>query len=107
MFAQIIRGKVSDPAGVRPIVDRWMTELGPTANGWLGSTGGITDGNDLFVLVRFESAEAARTNSEKPAQGAWWAEMEPLLDGGATFQDSDEVYRISEAMSIPPGSFRS
>lgn len=92
MFAQIIRGKVSDPAGVRPIVDRWMTELGPTANGWLGSTGGTTDGNDLFVLVRFESPEAARTNSEKPAQGAWWAEMEPLLDGGATFQDSDEVY---------------
>ena len=55
MFAQIIRGKVSDPTAVRPVVDRWMTELGPTAKGWLGSTSGVTDDNEVFVLVRFES----------------------------------------------------
>jgi hypothetical protein len=93
VFAQIIRGRVSDPASVRPVVDRWMTELGPTAKGWLGSTGGITNDKELFVLVRFESEDAARTNSDKPEQGAWWAEMEPLLEGEATFQDSDEVYQ--------------
>ena len=55
MFAQIIRGKVSDPSAVRPVVDRWMTELGPTAKGWLGSTSGVTDDKEVFVLVRFES----------------------------------------------------
>ncbi len=91
MFAQIIRGKVSDPDAVLPVVDRWMKELGPTATGWLGSTSGVTDDGQLFVLVRFESEEAARANSEKPEQGTWWAEMEKLFDGEATFQDSNDV----------------
>ena len=91
MFAQIIRGKVSDPRAVRPVVDRWMTELGPTARGWLGSTSGITDDNEVFVLVRFETEEAARANSERPEQGAWWAEMEKLFDGEPRFQDSNDV----------------
>ena len=91
VFVQIIRGKVSDRDAVRPVVDRWMTQLAPSAEGWLGSTGGVTDDNELFVLVRFESEEAARANSDRPEQGQWWAEMEKLLDGEATFQDSDEV----------------
>jgi hypothetical protein len=91
VFAQIIRGKVSDPTAVRPVVDRWMTELGPTAKGWLGSTSGITDDNEVFVLVRFETEEAARANSERPEQGAWWAEMEKLFDGEPRFQDSNDV----------------
>jgi len=91
VFAQIIRGKVNDPSAVRPVVDRWMKELGPTANGWLGSTSGITDDNELFVLVRFESEEAARANSDKPEQGAWWAEMEKVFDGEPTFRDSNNV----------------
>lgn len=91
MFAQIIRAKVSDPAAVRPVVDRWMKELGPNATGWLGSTGGVTEDGQLFVLVRFESEEAARANSDKPEQGKWWAEMEKLFDGEAAFQDSNDI----------------
>lgn len=91
MFAQIIRGKVFDPAAVRPLVDRWMKELGPTATGWLGSTSGITEDNRLFVLVRFESEEAARANSDRREQGEWWSEMEKLLDGEASFQNSNDV----------------
>ena len=116
MFAQIIRGKVSDPDAVRPVVDRWMNELGPTATGWLGSTSGATDDGQLFVLVRFESEEAARANSDKPEQGAWWAEMEKLFDGEATFQDSNDVQvdtsgdplaAITEASKITPFLYRS
>ena len=91
MFAQIIRGKVSDPDAVRPVVERWMKELGPNATGWLGSTSGVTEDGQLFVLVRFESEEAARANSDKPEQGKWWAEMERLFDGEAAFQDSNDV----------------
>ena len=91
MFAQIIRGKVSDPSAVRPVVDRWMTDLGPTATGWLGSTSGITAENEVFVLVRFESAESAAANSDRPEQGQWWAEMAGLFDGEPTFQDSTDV----------------
>src|SRR6478735_10243916 len=91
MFVQTIRGKVTDPDAVRPVVDRWMKDLGPTAKGWLGSTSGITDDGQLFVLARFESEDAARANSDRPEQGEWWAEMEKLFDGEATFQDSNNV----------------
>jgi hypothetical protein len=53
-----------------------MTNLGPSADGWLGSASGIIDDNQLFVLVRVESHEAARVNNDMPEQGEWWAEME-------------------------------
>ena len=92
MFAQIIRGKVSDPAAVRPVVERWMRELGPTAKGWLGSTSGVTDHNELFLLARFESEEAAKANSDKPEQGEWWAQLEKLFDGLPSIQDSTNVF---------------
>ena len=92
MFAQIIRGTVSDRSAVRPVVDRWMKELGPTAKGWLGSTSGVTDNNELFLLARFESEEAAKANSDRPEQGEWWAELEKLFNDEPTFQDSNEVY---------------
>ena len=107
MFAQIIRGKVSDQRAVRPVLDRWMTELGPTAKGWLGSTSGITDDNEVFVLVRFESEEAARANSDKPEQGQWWAEMEKVFDGEPTFQDSNNVIVRPRAPPPPPDSCKS
>ena len=91
MFVQIIRGRVSDPAAARAVMDRWMSDLGPAATGWLGSTGGVTDDGQLFVLARFESEKAARVNSVKPEQGEWWSEMEKLFDGDPTFQDSTDV----------------
>src|SRR6185436_5919179 len=61
------------------------------ATGWLGSTSGITEDNQLFVLVRFESEEAARANSDRREQGEWWSEMEKLLDGEASFQNSTDI----------------
>ncbi len=91
MFAQIIRGKVSDPDAVRAVLDRWMTDLGPSATGWLGSTSGVAEDGRLFALVRFESQEAAKANSDRPEQGQWWAELEKLFDDTPTFQDSSEV----------------
>jgi len=68
VFAQIIRGKVTDPNAVRPVVDRWVKELGPTAKGWLGSTSGIADDNEVFVLVRFESEESVVPQSVTAVQ---------------------------------------
>ena len=90
MFAQIIRGRVSDPASVQPVVDRWMAELAPGAVGWLGSTSGVTEDNQLFVIARFESEEAARANSGRPEQDQWWSQMEKLIDD-VSFQDSTDV----------------
>ena len=91
MFVQTIRGNVSDPDAVRLVVDRWMRELAPGATGWLGSTSGVTDAGELFVLVRFESEAAARANSDRPEQGQWWEQMTKLLDGEPTFRDSTAV----------------
>ena len=92
MFAQIIRGKTFDPWTVRPVVDRWMKELAPGATGWLGTTSGVTEDNQLFVLVRFESEDDARANSDRPEQDEWWAEMETLFDEAPAFRDSSEVF---------------
>lgn len=91
MFVQVITGKVSDPAQVRAALDRWMQELAPGADGWLGSTAGVTEDGRLVAVVRFESEEAARRNSDRPEQGEWWAGTAKLLDGEATFRDSTKV----------------
>ena len=91
MFAQVIKGKVSDPEAVKAATEQWVRELGPKADGWLGSTGGTTDDGRYVTVVRFESEDAARRNSDRPEQGRWWAETEKLFDGGATFQDSTDV----------------
>ena len=91
MFAQVIQGKVSDTAAMRAATDRWLKELAPGADGWLGSTGGTTDDGRYITVVRFESEEAARRNSDRPEQSQWWSQTEQLFDGGATFQDSNDV----------------
>jgi hypothetical protein len=91
MFVQVITGKTSDAAGVRAAADQWMRDLAAGADGWLGSTGGVTDDGQLVMIARFESAEAAQRNSDRPEQGAWWAETAKLLDGEATFRNSTDV----------------
>ncbi|HET6394968.1 MAG TPA: hypothetical protein VFG13_19230 [Blastococcus sp.] len=91
MFVQVIQGRTSDAEGLRAAMDRWMEELAPGAVGWLGSTGGVTDDGRAIVVARFESEEDARSNSDRPEQGAWWAGTEGLFDGGATFLDSTDV----------------
>lgn len=90
MFVQVITGKVADAEGLWRQVERWERELRPGAEGFLGSTSGVTDDGRLVVLARFESEEAARRNSERPEQGEWWSETEKLL-GDVRFQDSVEV----------------
>ncbi len=91
MFAQVFQGHVSDSQEVRAHLDRWVTELGPGAGGWLGSTAGVTDDGLLVALARFESEEAARRNSERPEQGAWWEGLAALFIDEPTFHDSTWV----------------
>ena len=91
MFVQVIQGKVSDPAAVRAAFERWVDELGGGAEGWLGSTTGVTADGTFVALARFESEEAARRNSDRPEQGGWWQETSKLFAGEPTFQDSTRV----------------
>jgi len=91
MFVQVIKGQVSDVGQVRAAIERWVDELGAGAEGWLGTTAGVTDDGTFVALARFESEEAARRNSDRAEQGAWWEETSRLFDGGATFADSSDV----------------
>ena len=61
------------------------------AQGWLGSTGGVTADGNAVMLARFESEEAAQANSDRPEQGAWWAETASVFDGEPTFRNSETV----------------
>jgi hypothetical protein len=91
MFVQVIRGRVSDPEQVRAAFDRWAQELAPGAQGWLGSTAGVTDDGQFVALARFESEEAARANSDRPEQDAWWSRTAELFEGEPSFRDSRDV----------------
>jgi hypothetical protein len=51
----------------------------------------VDAGLPLAATVRFDSAEVARRNSERPEQGAWWAETEKCFDGPVTFFDCPQV----------------
>ena len=80
MFIQILRGRATDPGAVRRQLDRWLEDLSPGAEGWLGSTGGVTDDGRFIASSRFESEEAAQRNSRRPEQTQWWNEASRSLD---------------------------
>ena len=91
MFVQVIQGMTSQPEAFAAALDRWQADLSPGAAGWLGSTGGITEDGRFIAAIRFESEEAAMANSARPEQDVWWAETAKLLDGEATFRNSNDV----------------
>ena len=92
MFAQIIRGNVSDSQAVDANFGRWSKELAPGAKGWLGTTGGVTHDGQLFIMVRFESEEAARANSERRSR----------TSSGRKPRSSSKVNRPSKTAQTSP-----
>jgi len=91
MFVQVIQGKVKDADLLRRQMDRWRQEVKPGAKGYLGATGGATADGQGIAVVRFESEAAARANSDRPEQGAWWNETEKAYDGQPTFRESSDT----------------
>src|SRR5215469_7091116 len=91
MFVQVIRGRVTSPEQARAALDRWSGQLAAGADGWLGSTAGVTGDGRFVALARFESEQAARRNSDRPEQGQWWAETSKLFTGEVSFCDSSDV----------------
>jgi len=91
VFIQIIQGKCTRQDELRAMAERWVAEVGPGADGWLGGTYGFTD-DDMFIgVVRFESKDAAMANSDRPEQTAWAEQMMTLMDGPVEFHDCDDV----------------
>jgi len=91
MFVQVLEGKVGDADAVRAQIEAWMTDLAPGADGWIGSTAGITADGIFVAVVRFESEAAAQANSQRPEQGAWWEVTAPAFDGEVAFTNCPEV----------------
>jgi hypothetical protein len=91
MFVQVIEGRTSDPEGLLRRGERWMEELRPGATGFLGATMGVTSDGRAINLARFESADKAKANSDRPEQGEWWAETQQYYDGEVSFIDSEDV----------------
>lgn len=102
MFIQVITGTTSDREGLQRQLERWEEELRPGAVGFLGSTGGVTDDGRVVLAARFESEDAARRNSQRDEQGAWWAETEKYF-GSVSFHDGSEVTTMGAGGSDDAG----
>ena len=103
MFVQIIEGRAADVDGMRVLMERWMQELRPGAAGYLGTTGGVTPDGRAIAIVRFESPDAARANSDRAEQGAWWSEMEKCYDGDVSFAETEDVQTLLDGGSDQAG----
>jgi hypothetical protein len=91
VFIQVIRGHTSDPAGFKRRIDEWKQSLMPGSIGFIGSTGGVADDGTAVLSARFESAEAAKKNSDRAEQDAWWQETSKYFDEDPTFSDYTNV----------------
>ena len=91
MFAQVIQAKTSNPDGFSQMQEKWEKELRPGAKGWVGTTGGVAEDGTVILCVRFESEEAAKANSDRPEQGAFFEEMKKHIDGEPTFVNSSDT----------------
>jgi len=103
MFIQIMQGRCQDADSLRQLTEEWHEKLGPTAEGWLGGTYGITDDGEAVAVVRFESREAATRNSDRPEQGEWWQRMAACFDGEVTFHDCDNAMLFLDGGSDDAG----
>jgi hypothetical protein len=102
VFIQVIQGRATNPDGIRAELDRWRAELQPGADGWLGSTCGVTDDGRFIAVVRFASEELARRNSDRPEQDAWWSQASKHL-AEVAFHDSTRVHTYREGGSDQAG----
>ena len=103
MFIQIIEGKCTKQDELHALADSWRADLGPGAPGWLGGTYGFTDDDKFVGVVRFDSRESARANSERPEQSAWAERFAACMDGPVSFHDCDDVTLLMDGGSDDAG----
>src|SRR3954453_17985249 len=103
MFVQVIEGKLKDPDLLQRQLERWRKEIKPGAKGYLGSTSGVTAGGTSIAVIRFDSEAAARANSERSEQGAWWNETSKAFDGEPAFLESSDTEELFSGGSNDAG----
>jgi hypothetical protein len=92
MYIQVIQGRCNDAGRLKKQLDLWEQTIADGAEGWLGSTSGVTDDGTSVAVVRFESRAHADANSARPEQDAWWRETSGCFDGEPSFTDYDDAY---------------
>lgn len=90
MFVQVIEARAKDADALKKRMEAWESEIRPSASGYLGSTGGVGSDGTFIMAARFESRDAAQTNSDSSAQSSWWEETSQLLDD-VKFYDCEDV----------------
>lgn len=104
MFIQTIQGQVARKAStLKDSLDQWTRDLAPGAQGWLGSTSGVTSNGEAIIIARFETPEAARRNSERPEQHQWWMDTAKQFSGEVTFHDCEQVDMFGQGGSDEAG----
>jgi len=103
VFVQVLEGKVRDGDGLRAQLEAWRSDLQAGADGWLGTTAGMTADGRFIAVVRFESQEAAQANSSRAEQAEWWKATEATFDGAVTFTDCPDVDIIGTGGSDDAG----
>jgi hypothetical protein len=96
-------GRVTDKDRLVRQMERWLRDIRPGAEGYLGSTGGVTPDGRGILLACFESAAAAQANSARSEQDVWWSDTEACFDGPVTFTESDDVEDVGEGSSVAAG----
>jgi hypothetical protein len=91
MFIRVIQGRATNPPGIRRDLGRWQRLLAADADGWLGTTAGITEDGWSITVVRFASEAQARRNSDRPEQREWWRDASQHL-ARVVVHDASEVH---------------
>jgi hypothetical protein len=103
MFVQVIKGRTTDPGGLTGQLERWRDDLKPGAAGFVGSTAGVADDGTFILFARFSDEAAAKANSERPEQDAWWQATAKYFDGEPSFRESSDVSTLFEGGSNQAG----
>lgn len=102
MFVQVIQGKAKDAAELRRQWQKWDQELKPAAQGFLGSTAGVTADGEFIALARFDDEAAARANSDSAEQSDWWRQTSQYLED-PMFHDCTLVDLVNDGGSDDAG----
>jgi hypothetical protein len=103
VFIQVMQGRCTDADRLGERLDLWRDSVSGGADGWLGTTSGITGDGQFVGVVRFESREAASANSSRPEQDAWWQGTAAVLGGDVAFADYDDVVTMLDGGSDEAG----
>src|SRR5688500_17728678 len=91
MFVQVVSGTVADVALLDRQQQVWLADVRPRAVGMLGTTTGMTLNGRSVTIARYESADAARVDLERPERLAWWNETSRAFADDLAVHDCPDV----------------